>query len=166
MASNPSDTPEGTGSTPPGSTPPPSAPSYTPQSTGGYTPQPANTATGLDPNVAGGLSYVLGWLTGLIFVFIERDRFVRFHAFQSIITFGGITVIWILMTILSAILGRIPVIDVLWWIVSLLLTFALALGGLALWIILMVMEFQGRRFKLPIIGDYAERYAESSTGQA
>ncbi|MGQ9498541.1 MAG: hypothetical protein ACUVSP_09715, partial [Desulfotomaculales bacterium] len=52
---------------------------------------PAATTSGLQKNVAGLLSYVLGWLTGIIFFIIEKDPFVRFHAMQSILTFGGLT---------------------------------------------------------------------------
>ena len=52
------------------------------------------TSTGLQENVAGLLCYVLGWVTGLIFILIEKEnKFVRFHAMQSIVTFGSITVI-------------------------------------------------------------------------
>jgi uncharacterized membrane protein len=73
----------------------------------------AKTSNGLEENVAGLLCYVLGWITGLVFILIEKEnKFVRFHAMQSIVVFGGLTVIsiivswipflgWILGTILS-----------------------------------------------------------------
>ena len=62
------------------------------------------TSTGLSENVAGLLCYVLGWISGLVFVLIEQEnKFVRFHAVQSIVTFGGITVISIALSILGLI---------------------------------------------------------------
>ena len=68
--------------------------------------QPAGTSTGLAPNVAALLCYVGGWISGVIFLVLEqKNRFVRFHAIQSIITFGTITVAGIL-------LGLIPVVGV------------------------------------------------------
>ena len=67
---------------------------------------PAGTSTGLSPNVAGLLCYVAGWITGIIFLVLEqRNKFVRFHAAQSIVTFGTITVAGI-------VLGLIPVVGV------------------------------------------------------
>ena len=73
------------------------------------------TSTGLEENVAGLLSYVLGWITGIVFLLIEpKNKFVRFHAFQSIIVFGALTIIGI-------ILGWIPVVGVIvGWIVWIL----------------------------------------------
>jgi len=95
-------------------------------------------------NVEGLLTYLLGFITGILFFVLEKDNsFVRFHAMQSIITFGGIFV-------LSLILGFIPIIG---WILALLLPFV----ALILWILLMVKAYQGERFKLPVIGDMAEK---------
>ena len=112
------------------------------------------TSMGLSQNTAAGLSYVFTWITGLIFFFMEKqNRFVRFHAMQSILFFGGATVLAI---VLSVIVGlHLP-------LVSLLASCVYGLLGLAMfvgWIILMINGFQGKYFKLPIIGDYAERYA-------
>lgn len=102
------------------------------------------TSTGLAANVAGLLCYVLGWISGLVFILIEKEnKFVRFHAMQSIIVFGA-------LTIASFILGSIPFIGiVLGWLISVL--------GIILWIVLMVKAYQGQRYKLPWAGDFAEK---------
>jgi len=100
------------------------------------------TSTGLDENVAGLLCYVLGWITGLIFVLIEQEnKFVRYHAFQSILVFG-------ILTVVMAIFSLVPVLN---WIIGLL--------ALALWIVLMVKAYQGTRYKLPWAGNLAEKWA-------
>jgi uncharacterized membrane protein len=102
------------------------------------------TSTGMNQNVAGLLCYLVGWITGLIFFLIEKDnKFVRFHAMQSIITFGGLTMLFIL-------LGFIPFLG---W----LLFPILGIVQLVLWILLMVKAYQGELFKLPVIGDLAEK---------
>jgi len=102
------------------------------------------TSTGMQPNVAALLSYLLGVITGIVFYIIEKDnKFVRFHAMQSIITFGALFV-------LQIILGFIPVIG--WTLLPLV-----ALASLILWILLMIKAYQGELFKLPIIGDIAEK---------
>jgi len=104
------------------------------------------TSTGLESNVAGLLCYVLGWITGLVFYLIEKDsKFVRFHAMQSIIVFGA-------LTIASLILSVIPLIG---WIISWLLWIL----GLVLWILLMVKAYQGQMFKLPVAGDFADKHS-------
>ena len=103
------------------------------------------TSTGLEANVAGLLCYVLGWISGLVFILIEKEnKFVRFHAMQSIITFGALTIV-------SFILGFIPLIGtIIGWIISAL--------GLVLWIVLMVKAYQGTKHKLPWAGNLAEKW--------
>jgi len=102
------------------------------------------TSMGLEPNVAGLLCYVLGWVTGIIFFVLEKEnKFVRFHAMQSIVVFGAITVA-------SIVLSFIPFIGwILGWLLSVL--------GFVLWIILMIKAYQGQRFKLPWAGNFAEK---------
>jgi uncharacterized membrane protein len=117
------------------------------------------TGTGLAPNVAGALSYALGLVTGVVFLMVEKDPFVRFHAWQSIVVSVAWIAVWIGLSIASAILGLIPVLGILVVILGLLLSIGLSLGGLILWIVLMLKAFQGERWKLPYLGDYAERYA-------
>ena len=106
----------------------------------------AKTSTGMDENVAGLLCYVLGWITGLIFFLIEKkNKFVRFHALQSIIVFG-------VLTLASIILGWIPIIGwVIGWIIWVL--------AIVLWILLMVKAYQGEKYKLPWSGNLAEKNA-------
>jgi uncharacterized membrane protein len=116
--------------------------------------------TGLTPNVAGALSYFLGPITGVIFVLLDKnDRFVRFHAFQSILLSGAWIAFWIAFDIVSIILGQIPLLGLLAVLFGLLLSVVLGLGGLVLWVALMVMAYQGKSPKLPVIGVMAERYA-------
>lgn len=107
------------------------------------------SSTGLDSNIGGLLSYVLGWITGLIFFLIEEnDEFVRFHAMQSIIVFGAITVLSIVLGILFRVPYIGPVLGAFFWIAT-----------VVLWIILMVKAYQGERYKLPIAGNLAEKYS-------
>ena len=97
------------------------------------------SGTGLPRNTAAALTYVLGWLTGIIFLLIEKDKFVRFHAMQSIITFGLLTVF-----------SFVPVIG---WILSPLVMIV----GFILWLVLIFKAYQGEEFKLPWIGDFAQK---------
>jgi uncharacterized membrane protein len=113
------------------------------QQPGGYQPQPAGS--GLSENVASGLSYVFGWLTGLIFYLIDKRPEVRFHAMQSIV-FAVVAMLvgWIR-------LATSGFIATLLWLVSVVFFFT--------WIFLMIQAFQGKHFKLPVIGDFAEQQA-------
>ena len=95
--------------------------------------------TGLPKNTAAALSYVLGWLTGIVFLLIEKDKFVRFHAAQSIVLFGILTIL-----VLIPVIGW--VIAPLAWIV-----------GFVLWLVLIFKAYQGEEFKLPWIGDLAKK---------
>ena len=97
--------------------------------------------TGLPRNTAAALSYVLGWLTGIVFLLIEKDPFVRFHAMQSIVAFGLLTV-----------LSFVPVIG---WLLSPLLMIV----GFILWLVLIFKAYQGEEFKLPWIGEFAQKQA-------
>jgi uncharacterized membrane protein len=107
------------------------------------------SSTGLDSNIGGLLSYVLGWITGLIFFLIEeKDEFVRFHAMQSLIVFGAITVLSIVLGLLFMVPYIGPVLGSFFWIAT-----------VVLWIILMVKAYQGERYKLPIAGNLAEKYS-------
>jgi uncharacterized membrane protein len=102
-----------------------------------------SSTTKLEPNIAGLLCYLAGWITGIIFLVIEqKNKFVRFHAMQSIVTFG-------FLTIASILLSAIPFVGDY---------FAFAVGILVfiLWIILMVKAYQGELYKLPVAGNGAE----------
>ncbi len=116
------------------------------------------TSTGIAANVAGLLCYVLGWITGLVFFLIEKEnKFVRFHALQSIIVFGGLTVLQVALGIFTGILSAIG----LGCFVAIfpIITGLIGLLMLILWIVLMVKAYQGELFKLPVAGDIAEKNA-------
>ncbi len=98
---------------------------------------------GLDKNIAAAGTYLLGWITGLIFFLVEKnDKDIRFHAMQSIIFFGGLTI-----------LTFVPLIG---WLLSPFL----GIIGLVGWIVLLVKAYQGGKLKLPVIGDLAEKWAK------
>ena len=102
------------------------------------------SSLGLDANVAACLSYVFGLITGIIFYVLEKEnKFVKFHAMQSIVVFGAVFVLGIIL----------PFIPVVGWI----LLPIVYIGSVVLWILLMVKAYQGETFKLPIAGDVAEK---------
>ncbi len=104
------------------------------------------SSTGLDENIAGLLCYVLGWVSGIVFLILDQEnKFVKFHAIQSIIIFG-------VLSVLNGLLGWIPVFGLIVGIISGILAFVL-------WILLMVKANQGERYKIKWAGDYAERWA-------
>ena len=126
---------------------------------------PAKSSTGLDENIAALLSYVFGWLSGLIFFLIEKDsRLVRFHAMQSLlfnVLFGVLAIaLWVVLFIgfmvASQISGALTTLlslaSVLLWVV---LFIAIVIG----WILCLVKAFQGQYFKLPVIGNFAEKFS-------
>lgn len=121
----------------------------------------SQSGTGLSPNVAAALSYVLGAITGVLFVMLEKNSFVRFHAFQSIILSVAWIAFWIVYTIVVGVLSMVPVLGFLVAILGFLVSLVLGLGGLILFIMLIVKAAQGERWKLPYVGDMAEGYAKS-----
>lgn len=103
------------------------------------------TSMGMRACTAGWLSYLGGWVTGLIFFLLEREnRFVRFHAMQSIIFFGAINIV-------TAVLSYIPYFG--------FIGAGLGFVSFICWIVLMVAAHRGRYYKLPVIGDLAEKWA-------
>jgi uncharacterized membrane protein len=108
-------------------------------------PDAPKTSTGLDSNVAAALAYGLGWITGLVFIVAEpNDRFVRFHALQSIIVFGTLSAITLL-------LQAVPILGML------IAVFLVVPLSAVLWLLLMYKAYQGEKFKLPIAGDMADQ---------
>lgn len=100
------------------------------------------SSTGLDENVAGFFCYLLGFITGIIFLVVEKkSSFVKFHAMQSTITFLSLFVI-------SFILGWIPILG--------LLVYPIWILSLILWLLLMIKALQGEKYSLPIAGKMAE----------
>jgi uncharacterized membrane protein len=123
-------------------------------------PYPATAGSGLSENAAACLSYVLGWITGIIFYLIDRRPYVRFHAAQSIVTFGGLHIIRIVLGMIFGVgflyggyghLGGFGI--------GLLLLSCVGLLSFVLWIVLMIKAFQGERFMVPIAGDIAVNLA-------
>ena len=101
------------------------------------------TSTGFDANVAAALSYLVGFVTGIIFLLVEKDnRFVRFHAMQSTLLFAGIVLIDIVLKLVP-ILGGLVVI------------FIVIPLSAALWLLLMYKAYQGEEYKLPLVGQMA-----------
>lgn len=122
--------------------------------------QQHSTTTGLDPNVAGALAYLLGPLTGIAFLVLERDnRFVRFHAAQSIVVGVGLIVAGIALSVIGVFLRFIPVLG---WIAGSLLSFAFALGSFAFWLTLMWRAFQGEEWEVPGAGRYSRQLLPGS----
>jgi uncharacterized membrane protein len=111
--------------------------------------------TGLQENVAGALCYSLGWITGLIFFFVDKRPYVRFHAAQSIVVFGALT---ILSEVFSSFFG-FSLVTGGWTSFSLgfALWHLLHLVALILWILLMIKAYQGERFRVPIAADFADK---------
>ncbi|AIJ04996.1 hypothetical protein JH146_0145 [Methanocaldococcus bathoardescens] len=102
-------------------------------------------AFGLDKNVEGALCYLLFWVSGLIFLLLEKeDDFIRFHAIQSFITFLSLNLV-------AMVISAIPIIG---WIASALINIAIVV----LWIVGMIKAYNGEKYKFPIFGDIAEKY--------
>ena len=125
---------------------------------GAYAPPPA-AAAGMTDNVASLLCYLVGFVTGILFLVIEpynKNRAIRFHAFQSIFLNVAWIAVYIVLSIISSILLAVsfslfPLIGVLHLVVNLAL--------LALWIYMMVSAYQGKHVELPVIGALARKQA-------
>lgn len=101
------------------------------------------TSTGLDANVAAALSYLVGFVTGLIFLLVEKEnKFVRFHAMQSTLVFVGIVLVNILLNLVP-------------FLGALVAVFIVIPLSAALWLFLMFKAYQGEEFKLPLVGQMA-----------
>ena len=103
------------------------------------------SSLGVEENIGGALAYAFGWISGLLIYLLEKkNKTIRYHAMQSIIVFGGLQI-----------LGLFAWIPVLGWIIAILLLPV----GLILWLYLLISAFQGKKPKMPIAGDFAEKYA-------
>lgn len=101
------------------------------------------TSLGMDENIEAALSYLLGFITGILFFVLEKEsKFVKFHAMQSIAVFIALFVINIILTITIVGIVLLPLISLL---------------GFILWIVLMYKAYKGENFKLPVVGDFAEK---------
>ena len=105
------------------------------------------SSTGMDANLAAVLSYVFGIVSGLIFFLIEkRSRLVKFHAMQAILFSGALfiaSIVTRIIPVLGAVLGLL-----------------VGVAGVVVWILLMVKAYQGDFWKLPVLGDVAEKNAQ------
>lgn len=127
-------------------------------------PEPAaagpDTSTGLDAQLSGLLCYILGIVTGLIFFLIEKKSdVVRFHAAQAIVFSIAVFVLMIALNIFQFVLYQIS-----WGLGGIfgLLSTLVWLATFVLWIVLLVKGYSGEKWKLPIVGDIAERLAASA----
>ncbi len=102
-------------------------------------------ADGLNQNTAAALSYVLGFITGLFFFLTSKNKYVRFHAMQS-------TVLSIILTVISYVLGYLPLLGAM-------LSPLVSLASLILWIVMIIKAYKGEKYKLPYIGNFAEKQA-------
>ena len=118
----------------------------------------AAPSSGLAPNIAGMLAYFT-FIPAIIFLVTEpynKDRFIRFHSFQSLFFNGVWIVLWIGMIFVGMALAVVPVVG---FLIHLLIDFVLGIGGIILWIILVVKAYGNQKFQLPVIGKMAEEQA-------
>jgi uncharacterized membrane protein len=121
---------------------------------------PPVASAGLSANAAGALAYLAGIITGIIFLVIDpykSDRFVRFHAFQSLFFNVAWIALWIAWTIVGMVLGAVT--KGLFFILQVPIDLLLMVGGFALWAFLMYSAYQGKMTKLPVIGALAAKQA-------
>ncbi|HEY4051477.1 MAG TPA: zinc-ribbon domain-containing protein [Acidobacteriaceae bacterium] len=111
----------------------------------------APITSGLQENVAGLLCYSLGFITGILFLLIDKRPFVRFHAAQSIVVFGGLFLIRVVLGFGFMGTGYYA----FWGLLSMLI----GLITIVLWIVLMVQAYQGKRFEVPIVAGIAKSIA-------
>ena len=118
------------------------------------TPGPVTTSAPLAPNIAGLLTYIAGVITGIIFLVIEpykNDKFVRFHAFQSIFFCVAWVVVSVVFNIIIGILSHIlGIFSILWFIGPLI-----GLAFFLVWLFLMFKAYNNERYMLPVIGEIA-----------
>jgi uncharacterized membrane protein len=119
---------------------------------------PAVSSAPLEENLAGALAYFT-IIPAIVFLLIEpynRNRFVRFHSFQCLFVTVALVVVDIALSIVSAIFHLLPVIG---WFVAALMWPLYGLAVLALWLLLVIKAYQHQIYKLPVIGDMAEKQA-------
>ncbi len=120
---------------------------------------PAAPASGLQENLAGCLCYALGWLTGIIFLLIDRRPFVRFHAAQSIVVFGGLTILRFVL--LFGFLGGGRYYGFFSFVG--LLSLLVSMATLIAWLVLMILAYQGKRYEVPVAAGIAKSIAGDPT---
>ncbi len=126
--------------------------------------QTGKSSTGLEENIAALLAYILGWISGLVFLLIEKDsKLVRFHAMQSIILNVCAIVIyvvfWVISLILMVIVSQVSgALSSIVWLLSLLVFLAVGAVVVVAWVMCLIKAYQSQFFKLPVIGNFAEKF--------
>ena len=112
-----------------------------------------NKSLGMNENVTALLSYFFGWLSGLVVFLLEKDNeFVRYHAIQSMVVFGSLTILNIVFRFLPMFHGLVvPILNIV---------------GLVLWVVLMVKAAQHERFRLPIVSDVTDDFLKKSSKES
>ncbi len=103
------------------------------------------SGTGLNKNTAGAMAYVLGPISGVIFLVIEKDAYVRFHAMQSIVVFVGLFILQFILGFTIFLLPLIPLVGIV---------------SFVLWLILIYKAWQGEKWEVPLLGKFAKQLAE------
>lgn len=103
--------------------------------------------TDLPKNTAGALAYVLGPVTGIIFLVISKDKFVRFHAMQSIVVFLGLFVLQWVLTFTIILLPLVPLLTIV---------------GFILWLMLIYKAWKGEEWEVPVVGAYARKFMKKA----
>ncbi len=132
-----------------------------------WQPAAAATGAGMSENTAATLSYVLGWVTGIIFFLIDKRPYVRFHAAQSIVTFGGLHILRVVLAMIfgmglffgSGGFGHLGYGTLGGFGIGLVLISLLGLITFVLWIVCMIKAAQGSHFMVPIAGEIAQNLA-------
>jgi len=114
----------------------------------------ATASSGLEANIAGLLCYLFGWVSGLIFLLIDKRPFVRFHAAQSIGLSVGAIVAFIVFTIVVTVL---TVITAGFGAITVLLFPLIGLGIFVLTVVCMIRAYKGEKYKLPVVGNIVQK---------
>jgi uncharacterized membrane protein len=123
------------------------------------TPSLSSPSIGMTDNLAGALCYLFGFITGILFLVLapyNQNREIRFHAFQSILLSVAWVIVWVVVTIVALAFRIIPFLGIF---VSVVLHFAIGLGGLFLWLYMMFKTYNGEKIVLPVIGPMADKQA-------
>lgn len=113
------------------------------------------SSTEIEPNVAAALSYMLGLVTGIIFLVLEKEnKYVRFHAAQSVATSVIVILFGFGISMISGVLFFIPVLG---RIAVMILMLTLSLGTFTLWLLLLIKAYQGEEWALPVAGGFARK---------
>jgi len=127
--------------------------------------QAGKSSTGLDENIAALLSYIFGLVSGLIFFLIEKDsRLVRFHAMQSLLFNVLVAVVaialWIVLFVVFLVVSQVSgALATILSLISVLVWLVFGVAILAGWVLCLVKAFGGQYFKLPVIGNFAEKFS-------